>query len=122
MDIDKFEKDMSVFGFKHHQDFLTYFDLLEKKGWSVEDVKKYVEAKKEKLDKDRRQAIRNQEAYNKKMLKCPKCSTVMFIRPVNIDAKTQTGDPKDKSVWMCPNEECLHTIYNEKTAQEIIGI
>lgn len=122
VNIKKFEENMAVFSFKQHQDFMTYLSHLETNGWTIEDAKKYIEEKKRKLDEDRRQTIRNQRIYESKMLKCPKCSTVMFLRPVNTDNKTQTGDPKDKSVWMCPNEKCLHTIYNEKAVQEIVGI
>jgi len=122
MDTDKFEKDMAVFDFRQHQEVLTYLTYLNEKGWTIEDVKGWMDERKRILDENKEQAEREQKAYEEKMLKCPKCGSTMFIRPVNIDNKTQTGDSKDKSVWMCPDKECLYTIYNEKTVQEIVRI
>lgn len=121
-DFAEFEKDMQAFSFSQHQGFLSYFTRLTQKGWTIEDAKQWVMATLKKMDKDRRQTKRNQKIFNRKMLKCPKCRSTMFIRPVNIDNKTQTGDPKDKSVWICPNQECLHVIYNERTVKEILVI
>lgn len=121
-DYAQFEKDMQAFSFKSHQEFLSYYKLLLRKGWIIEDAIQWIEATKRKIAKTRRKARHGQIAYKRKMMNCPKCSTKMFIRPVNIDAKTQTGDPKDKSVWMCPNKRCLHVIYNERDIKEIMGI
>jgi len=118
----KFKEDMKVFTFKHHQGFITYFDLLTERGWTIADVRTYIDTERLRIETGRRKALKEFNAYNEKMLKCPMCGTTMFLRSVNIDAKTQTGDPKDKSVWMCPNQECLHVIYNEKTVQEIVGV
>jgi len=111
----RLEKDMRSFTFSQHQEFVSYYTYITKKGWTIEDVRVWVK------DKIKQAEMRTKAAKKQiKTRKCPECSTEMFLRPVNIDAKTQTGDPKDKSVWMCPNEKCLHVIYNEKSVKEIL--
>jgi len=120
MNMRKFERDMSVFSFKQHQEVLTYLKHLESKGWTIETVFEWIAIKKRELDEDIERVEKERLEYEKKLLKCPLCGTLMYIRPVNVDLGTQTGDPADKSVWMCPNEKCLHTIYNKKTAEELL--
>ena len=112
MDKEKFEKDMTVFSFKQHQDVLTYLSHLETKGWTIEDVKEWVEGEKERL-------ASNSGDTPYPIFNCPTCSTPMQLLPVNVSEGTKTNDDS-KSVWLCSNKECMHTIYNKESINEII--
>lgn len=50
---------------------------------------------------------------------CPDCNKPMIVVPVNVSRCTQV-DKKYNSAWTCKNEECMNTIYNKKTMQEIL--
>ena len=49
---------------------------------------------------------------------CPKCPALMLPLLVNDKPETQTGDDS-KSVWLCQNKKCMHTIYNSQTIEEL---
>lgn len=59
------------------------------------------------------------DKYEIKIKDCPKCNESMKIVPVNISRCTRV-DSKYNSAWMCKNKECMETIYNKKTMQEIL--
>ena len=110
MNIEKFEKDMAVFSFAHHQDVLTYLIHLEKSGWTLKDVKEWIEEKRRLLvSEEKTLAV----SYN-----CPKCNTFMRLLPVNFTRATLTEDDS-QSVWLCPNSNCMHTIYNKESVEEL---
>jgi len=50
---------------------------------------------------------------------CPECNELMSISPVNVSRCTRV-DSKYNSVWTCRNNECMETIYNKETMQEIL--
>lgn len=50
---------------------------------------------------------------------CPECSKQMMLRPVNVSRCTKIGGGYN-SMWLCKNEECMNTIYNKETIQEIL--
>lgn len=54
-----------------------------------------------------------------KIKKCPTCNEQMVVVPVNISRCTKVDD-KYNSAWMCKNKDCMDTIYNEETIQEIL--
>ena len=54
-----------------------------------------------------------------KIKDCPECNRPMVVVPVNISRCTQV-DKKYNSAWMCKNKECMNTIYNKETMQEIL--
>ena len=109
MDSEKFEKDMAVFSFRQHQDTLTYLSHLKTKGWTLRDAKAWVE---EQI-KNRTESISNMPTKV-----CPECQQQMQLLAVNFSSGTQTGDPKDKSVWLCRN--CGEATYNKEDVQTII--
>jgi len=49
---------------------------------------------------------------------CPNCNVSMNLQPVNTSSRDQTGDDSN-SVWICPNIECMNTIYNKETIKEL---
>jgi ribosomal protein L37AE/L43A len=50
---------------------------------------------------------------------CPECNSNMTVAPVNVSRCTRV-DKKYNSAWMCKNKECMNTIYNKETIQEIL--
>jgi ribosomal protein S27AE len=56
---------------------------------------------------------------NIKIKNCPECNRSMMLKPVNVSRCTKV-DGNYNSVWTCRNKECMETIYNEKTIQEIL--
>jgi len=110
INFEKFEKDMAAFSFKQHQDVLTYLLHLETKGWTLEDAQSWIEAKRLKLQT-------KQTSWAS--FQCPICQASMQLLSVNVSPATQTNDDS-KSVWLCANKECMHTIYNKESLQEIL--
>jgi len=101
----KYEYNMSFYGFGHQQDILTFIKLLEEKGYTLEDTKNYIEWKTKQLTESTNPRLMAQRQD------CPECPGKMLLYKVNINNKTQTGDPTDKAVWLCQNNDCMHTIY-----------
>ena len=112
MNIKKFEKDMAVFSFKQHQDVLTYIRHLKAMGWILEDAKEWVEGEKKRL-------ASNSEGTHYPTFNCPTCSKPMQLLPVNVSDGTKTSDDS-KSVWLCTNKDCMHTIYSKESINEIL--
>jgi len=104
IDKKKFEKDLAVFSFRQHQDFLTYLIVLEKNGWTIEDAKVWIT--------NSQNAGEKLKAFPVKQ--CLVCGGAMQLFPVNTISGDQTGDSQDVSVWLCRNNNCLETIYNKK--------
>lgn len=115
MDIDKFKKDMSLWGLRQHQNYLAYYDKLVQGGYTLQDVKEYIRLAHKEVVKT------EQDANTSSPIRlCPECGRIMKLMPVNISPGTMTGDPTDKFVWMCFNPDCYETIYSSKTIQEIV--
>jgi len=110
MNTEKFERDMQYYSFGKHQDILNYLTHLETMGWTVEDTKTWIAEKKAKL-------IAQRPVYS--VFNCPECNFEMRLLSVNETPATQTGDLMDKSVWFCTNPDCMHTIYNKETLEEL---
>lgn len=112
MNTEKFEKDMAVFAFRQHQDTLIYLRHLEVSGWTIEDAKEWV------ADEQKRLADQS-KGVPSPVFPCPICSKPMGLLPVNVDKATKTND-NSKSVWLCSNKDCMHTIYSDRTVQDVM--
>lgn len=113
MDKERFEKNMAVFSFHQHQDFLTYFKEVKKYSYTFEDIEKYITVK----IKEKEEEIG--KARNKITKICPVCQSHMILLSVNINAATITGDDS-KSMWLCINSNCQETIYNKKDIRTLM--
>ena len=72
------------------------------------------------LREDDDPSLKGQKSVKRYTLKkCPDCKTHMILVPVNNTPATQTGDPSDKSQWVCNNKDCMSTIFNKQTTDEI---
>lgn len=115
----RFKKVTEVFPLGFQQDVLTYFHTIEQQGFTIQDIKDYHELKQQEFKEQEREAIakikEQQPTYQ-----CPECPALMLLYDVNTVPGDQTGDPEEKSMWMCINQECGHTIYNSQTAEEIL--
>lgn len=117
MNKEKFEKDMAAFSFRQHQDVLTYLSHLEANGWTIEDAKEWIQRERDRKQRETKAFEEQQKDYLASLPKCPKCQSPMQILPVNTRPGDQTGDDS-KSMMLCMNKECMHTIYSTKTVQE----
>ena len=113
-----FEEKMAVFGFEKHQEFLTYFKTLKGFGLTVKDVEAFLD-KRHKVVQQEEEALKKKiAAWNKRMPRCPGCSSIMGLFSVNTISANQTEDAS-KSMWLCTNKNCLHTIYNKESVNLI---
>ena len=119
MDEKKFKEDMAFYSFGQHQDFLTYLFHLEATGWTIEDAREWVAGEKERMGQQSANAKKQHEEYIASLPKCPDCQAPMQILPVNTRPGDQTGDDS-KSMLLCSNKECMNTIYNQQTVQDIM--
>ncbi|MHC4213210.1 MAG: hypothetical protein ACYSWP_07565 [Planctomycetota bacterium] len=113
--MDEFKENMRVFSFNQHQEFLTYSKELEKHGYSLNDVEKYVNEERRKIEI----SIANDPRMKYAVKQCPVCQAHMRLLAVNYSPGTMTGDLTDKSVWICSNPNCLHSIYNKETVKTL---
>lgn len=111
MNTEKFEKDMAAFSFGQHQDFLTYLKRLGQFGYSIDDVENYVNDRKSRVKTSFKPGPQ---------IKCPECGAPMMVLPVNDKPSTKTGD-NSRSVLICNNKGCMHTVYSEKTAKDMVN-
>ena len=118
MNIEKFEKDMALFDYKKHREVLIYLNQLKLAGWTIENVRTYVETQRRAKRKELTKA-HQQGGMPVSIRTCPDCLELMSLLPVNTSPGTQTGDLTDKSVWLCRNSKCMFTIYNKETVAEL---
>lgn len=89
---------------------------LEQNGKSSKDLIDYIN---NKVAEGKRFQEEMTERLGKATRECSECSFSMSLYPVNDTPQTQTGDSTDKSVWLCRNKECMNTIYNKETVEEL---
>ena len=107
----RFELATKAFKFGFQQDVFIYIETVEQQGFTVDDIREYHLYKLKEFA--------TTESIKGASKSCLICSAIMFAYPVNISSETQTGDPTDKTVWLCQNQNCMHTIYNKETIEEL---
>lgn len=90
---------------------------LKKNSKTVDDFIEYANAMDEMHRKQIAENEKRQAEQKANSLPCPECALPMALRPVNIDASTQTGD-NSNSVWICMNKKCMYLEYSEKTVEQ----
>ena len=109
-----FEKDMDVFSYHQHQEFITYMKVLSRKGYTVDDVRKYIEKKAfERLPPD----ILESDALGIALPDCPECHGVMVIR---ILGACKTVNSKERTILLCT--KCKYHCLSEKTIKEWLEV
>lgn len=104
--IEKLEENLTMFNLAQLQDFRTVARILVRLNLSLEQYIKFVESKIDTVVISR-PVIR----------KCPNCSHILGLFPVNISKATQTGDGS-KSVWIC--SKCHYEQFNFKSIRDLI--
>lgn len=112
-EIEKFEAALTMYHFGYLQDITQFLETLKQQGYTLDDFQSYVKAKRKALQESSTKVTEVKTTSQQ----CSKCSALMLLLPVNDKPETQTGDPTDKSVWMC--QKCMHTIYNKQTLKEL---
>jgi len=113
-ELKNFEQLTRVYHFGKIQDFMTFYDLVTRAGYTIADIVDYIETKKATI-----QAKLLEKPVRPVLKECPECQRSMSLLPVNINSATYTGD-SSKSVWLCTNQDCMNTIYNTETVEEIL--
>ncbi len=113
-EIKRFEQLTRVYHFGKIQDFMTFYDVVTRAGYTITDIEDYIETKKATI-----QAKLLEKPARPVLKECPECQKSMSLLRVNIDSATQTGD-SSKSVWLCMNQDCMNTIYNTESVEEIL--
>ena len=116
---ERFEKAMEAFQWGFQQDVLAYMETLNTQGYTLKDLKDYKNYQIIKMHEEEK-TVMAEMRENNVTADCPDCPALMFAYPVNTEPGNQTDDPTDMSVWVCQNQECMHTIYNKETVDEII--
>jgi len=113
-----YEKNMAFWSLGKHQDIISFLNTLTQRGYTISDIYDYIAWKSEQLntEKERRNALKLASLIHQL---CPECNAYMFLHSVNDKPGNQTGDLTDKTMWLCQNSNCMNTLYNKKTAQEI---
>lgn len=113
IDREDFEKKFQWYSFGRLQDFVVFAGQLKLHGYTIEDVKEYIDIK-----------ISEQEIFKKKFavyrIDCPDCGNPLTMLPVNDKPSTQTGDDS-KTVLLCRNTDCLYTEFTTKPINEILA-
>uniref|UniRef100_A0A6M3L6Q6 Uncharacterized protein n=1 Tax=viral metagenome TaxID=1070528 RepID=A0A6M3L6Q6_9ZZZZ len=96
---------------------LNIINHLKEHGKTIDDFVDYANEMNEIHKNEIKIREKNKPSDGLKPITCPECKHPMFLRLVNIDAATKTGD-NSKSVWICFNKDCMHTEYSEKTIEQ----
>jgi len=91
---------------------------LEQHGKSAKDLINHIN---EMIAVDKAFEEKTTKEFKQATTPCPSCKSFMRLFAVNINPATQTGDPTDKSVWLCGNEKCMYTIYNKETVEQLMA-
>jgi len=105
---------MALWDLRAHQDHLVYFKRLKEYNYTLDDVEEFIRLEHERKIKDE-----SDVNYAPVTKKCPTCGSYMRLLAVNNSPSTMTGDPSDKSVWICINPLCQETIFNKFTIDEL---
>jgi DNA-binding transcriptional MerR regulator len=116
------EQALEVFSFRQVQALLTLIKLLGVQDVTVEEVKEFVEVKRnfEKYTEEVRQRNQEltQEAWEKYARRCPVCKEALQLRPI----KEPEGKGNVKgytSQWFCVAADCSFEDYGYENVQEI---
>lgn len=121
----RFDEFTTQFAWGFQQDVFSYITHLEQQGFTVQDIKDFHEYRVKEAVRERaktkKEIKRMEDAALKsgRALRCTECPGLMLLYEVNVDSTTQTEDDS-KSVWMCQNQDCMHTIYNKEVPEEIL--
>jgi len=121
-EIIEIQRKLAVFDFGRLQELLTLFDVLEREGLELEDVKDFIASSiaaqvafQERLEKVGKKRT---EMWNKNTRKCPTCDAPLVARSIT----TKKGKQNVKGYtchWFCQEENCNFEEYTYEDFKEI---
>lgn len=111
------------------ENFFTLSSFLKSENISPRQLKSYLEWKTEqinvvKVKKQKENDKRIKEAkeqfikWQRKVKKCPLCDTPLMLNKISI-LKGNANREGWRSLWSCPNEDCLFEEYSKEFADKI---
>lgn len=119
--VEKFEEKMAAFTFADHQKILTYHKTLEAKGFTLDDVKEFVDFKRQEFADLEAIRAKHKNNFEKMLPVCPECGSKMFLRQVN-RPKGPSNIHGWKSCFECTGENCVNEKYTTKRPEDVIKI
>ena len=113
-----YEEAIQGFTWGFQQNVFTFIENLKVQGYTIDDFKAYRNWKMLTLASEA-EAIRLKIKADHNAFDCTECRALMFAYPINDKPETQIDDSTLHSVWICQNKNCLHTIYNKETVEEL---
>lgn len=103
-------KAIAAFSFSKLQNLLAMLDTIEQAGGTIEDVREFVKAKREGMDK-------KNTVLKYAFLRHCECGKAMQFGPCNTSKRDQTGDDST-FVWTC---QCGEQVFTNKPMRTIIS-
>ncbi len=101
-------------------ELIALYDLLTRAGLDMAALRRYLDertaAAAERLARENEQV----RLYNEQARRCPDCGRVMQLYPVNTGPRDQVGGGFH-SQWACPGRDCMETIYNRETVDQLMA-
>ena len=122
----KLDRTLRVFGFDGLQNLITLFNLLEREGISIEEVREFVASSERVIEIDRekmkKKTLAMRKLWEKNTRRCPTCMKPLVVRPINIP-KGKRNVKGYTCHWYCQEENCdfeEYTFENYKKVYEKI--
>ena len=120
--VKEIERKLQVFSLDGLQNLITLFDVLQREGISVEDVKGFIEfrikAREFKEVAFRKRAELMKEVWNKNTRRCPTCMKPLVARSINTP-KGKANREGYTCQWYCQEDSCGFEEYTHESYQEI---
>jgi hypothetical protein len=111
---------LAAFSAGQIQDALTLFDLLARRGLTVEDLRRHRAEAAAAAARDVRARERRLAAFRERARRCPACGNPMGLHAVNTGPRDQVGGGY-RSQWICRAPGCLETEFNRQSVAEILS-
>ena len=123
-----FGKLMSMFALGELQNTIDVKTYLKEYNYTLSDLESYVYWKRTSIEEKQKVMMErydkkikpSREALNAALPKCPNCSRLLYIYPINAE-KGKGNIHGYKSVWQCIDKECVYEEYSKETAFNIIS-
>jgi hypothetical protein len=111
---------LAPFGIGKLQDLMALYGHVRRAGYNMEDVQRYFDTQLAEAQKRLAEEDAHARLYFAHAKRCPDCGAVMHLYPVNSSPRDHVGG-KYKSQWVCPNPNCMETLYSHKTMPQALA-
>ena len=122
------DRKLQVFGFDGLQNLITLFNILEREGISIEEVKEFVASSERAIEVDRdrmkKKTLAMRKLWEENTRRCPTCMKPLRVRGITIPKGK--GNLKGYTChWFCQEESCPFEEYThedfKKVYEKIMG-